>query len=64
MLRASRKRKNKTMSEKLFNELMDASQKKDQQLKKEKIHIKWQNQIKLLLIIGGNYVKNSYFRKI
>ena len=34
LLEASRKRKNKTMSEKLFNELMDASQKKGAAIKK------------------------------
>ena len=34
ILEASRKRKNKTMSDKLFNELMDASQKKGNAIKK------------------------------
>ena len=34
LLEASRKRKNKTMSDKLFNELMDASQKKGFAVKK------------------------------
>ena len=34
LLEASRKRKNKTMSEKLFNELMDASQRKGLSIKK------------------------------
>ena len=34
LLEATRKRKNKTMSEKLFNELMDASQKKGLAIKK------------------------------
>ena len=34
LLEATRKRKNKTMSEKLFNELMDASQKKGSAIKK------------------------------
>ena len=34
LLEAARKRKNKTMSEKLFNELMDASQKKGTAIKK------------------------------
>ena len=34
LLEATRKRKNKTMSEKLFNELMDASQKKGAAMKK------------------------------
>ena len=34
LLEATRKRKNKTMSERLFNELMDASQKKGTAIKK------------------------------
>ena len=34
LLEASRKRKNKTMSEKLFNELMDASQRRGAAIKK------------------------------
>ena len=34
LLEASRKRKNKTMSDKLFNELMDASQNKGSAIKK------------------------------
>ena len=34
LLESSRKRKNKTMSEKLFNELMDASQKRGNAIKK------------------------------
>ena len=34
LLEATRKRKNKTMSEKLFNELMDASQRKGTAMKK------------------------------
>ena len=59
LLEAARKRKNKTMSDKLFNELMDASQKKVQLLKKEKILIKWQSLIRLLLITGGNHDKIS-----
>ena len=39
LLEATKKRKNKTMSEKLFNELMDASQKKGSAIKKrEDVH--------------------------
>ena len=39
LLEASRKRKNKTMSEKLFNEVMDASQRKGAAIKKrEDVH--------------------------
>jgi small subunit ribosomal protein S7 len=51
---ASRKRKDKHMSDKIFNELYDAYEKKVLQLKKEKMYIKWQSQTKLLLILGGN----------
>ena len=38
LLEASKKRKNKTMSDKLFNELMDASQKKGGAIKKKRRH--------------------------
>ena len=34
--------------------ITSAATKKDQQSKKEKMYIKWQSQIKLLLILGGN----------
>ena len=51
---ATRKRKNKTMAEKLYAEILDASKIKVQQLKKEKILIKWQSLIKLLHILDGN----------
>ena len=54
ILIASRKRKNKSMSEKLYYELMDASQNKGSAVKKERIHIKWQSQTKLLHILDGN----------
>ena len=50
---ASRKRKDKHMSDKIFNELYDAYEKKDQQLKKERMYIKWLSRIRLLLILGG-----------
>ena len=50
---ATRKRKNKTMAEKLYAEILDASQTKVQQLKKERTHIKWQSRIKLLHISDG-----------
>ena len=36
------KRKNKTMAEKLYAEILDASQNKGSAIKKERIHIKWQ----------------------
>ena len=51
---ASRKRKDKHMSDKIFNELYDAYEKKGSAVKKEKMYIKWQSQIKLLLILDGN----------
>ena len=51
---ATRKRKNKTMAEKLYAEIIDASQNKGSAIKKERILIKWQSQIKLLLILDGN----------
>ena len=50
---ATRKRKNKTMADKLYAEIMDASQNKGSAIKKEKIHIKWQSLIKLLHILDG-----------
>ena len=50
---ATRKRKNKTMAEKLYAEIIDASQNKGSAIKKEKIHTKWQSQIKRLLISDG-----------
>ena len=59
LLDASRKRKNKNMSDRLFNELMDAYTKKGSAIKKEKKLIEWQSQTKLLLIIGGNNGQNS-----
>ena len=50
---ATRKRKNKTMADKLYAEIMDASQNKGSAIKKERIHIKWRSQIKLLLTLDG-----------
>ena len=41
------------MSDKIFNELYDAYEKKVLQLKKKRMFIKWQSQIKLLHILGG-----------
>ena len=43
----------KTMAEKLYSEIMDASQNKGSAIKKERIHTKWQSQIKLLHILDG-----------
>ena len=48
-----KKKKNKTMAEKLYAEILDASQNKGSAIKKKKTHIKWQSSIKLLLILDG-----------
>ena len=50
------KEKNKTMAEKLYSEIIDASQIKDLQLKKEDTH-KMAKPIKRLLILDGNIYK-------
>ena len=60
---ASRKRKDKNMSDKIFNEIFDAYQNRGAAIKKKRIHTKWQSQIKLLLILDGkNNGKNTYIR--
>ena len=51
---ATRKRKNKTMSEKLYFEILDASQNKGSAIKKEKTLIKWQSQTRPSHILDGN----------
>ena len=53
---SARKRKDKNMSDRIFNELYDAYEKKVQQLKKERMYIKWQSPIRPLLILGGNKI--------
>ena len=50
---ASRKRKDKHMSDKFLTNCMMLMKKKDQQLKKEKMCIRWLSRIRLLLILGG-----------
>ena len=50
---ATRKRKIKLWLKSLYAEIMDASQNKGSAIKKEKILIKWQSQIKLLLTLDG-----------
>ena len=50
---ATRKRKNKTMAEKLYAEILDASQNKGSAIKKEKTLIKWRSLIRLSLILDG-----------
>ena len=54
LIDASRKRKDKNMSDKIFNEIYDAYQNRGAAIKKKRIHIKWQSQIKLLHILDGN----------
>ena len=41
------------MADKLYAEIIDASQNKGSAIKKEKIRIKWQSQTKLSLILDG-----------
>ena len=41
------------MAEKLYAEILDASQNKGSAIKKEKILIKWQSPIRLLHILDG-----------
>ena len=54
LIDASRKRKDKNMSDKIFNEIYDAYQNRGAAIKKKRTHIKWRSQIKLLLILDGN----------
>ena len=54
LIESARKRKDKHMSDKIFNELYDAYEKKEQQLKKEKMCTRWLSQTKLLHILDGN----------
>ena len=56
LIDASRKRKDKKMSDKIFNEIYDAYQNKGSAIKKKKIHIKWPSQIKLLHILDGKHL--------
>ena len=42
------------MADKLYAELLDASQNKGSAIKKERIHIKWQKLTKHLHILDGN----------
>ena len=50
---ASRKRKDNTCLIKFLMNCMTLTKKKDQQLKKEKMYIKWLSRIRLSLILGG-----------
>ena len=50
---ASRKRKDKNMSDKIFNEIFDAYQNRGAAIKKKRIHTKWQSRTKLLRILDG-----------
>ena len=51
---ASRKRKDKKMSDKIFNEIYDAYQNRGSAIKKKRILIKWLSLIKRLLTLDGN----------
>ena len=51
---ATSKRKNKTMADKLYAEFWTLLKTKGLRLKNERIHTRWQSQIKHLLISGGN----------
>ena len=51
---ASRKRNEKSMVDRLAQELADAHENKGTSIKKEKIHIKWQKQTEPLLITDGD----------
>ena len=53
LIDASRKRKDKKMSDKIFNEIYDAYQNKGSAIKKKRIPTKWQSLIRLLLILDG-----------
>ena len=53
LIDASRKRKDKNMSDKIFNEIYDAYQNRGSAIKKRKIHIRWQSQTKPLHILDG-----------
>ena len=54
LIDASRKRKDKKMSDKIFNEIFEAYQNRGSAVKKKKIKKKWQSRTKLLLISNGN----------
>ena len=53
LIDASRKRKDKKMSDKIFNEIYDAYQNKGSAIKKKEDTHKMQSQTKLLPILGG-----------
>ena len=54
LIEASKKRKDKIMSDKICFELFDAYQGRGSAIKKKKIRIEWLSQIKLLHILDGN----------
>ena len=63
IVEAARKRSEKSMNLRLAGELMDASQKKDQRLEKEKMFIKWLKPIKLSLILDFKKYSNINYGK-
>ena len=60
LIDASRKRKDKNMSDKIFNEIFDAYQNRGAAIKKKRIHIRWQSQIRLLLILDGKIMSRTH----
>jgi len=62
LIESSKKRGDKTMQERLSKEFLDASTNKGNAIKKKRTYIKWQSQIRLLLILGGNYDCRNYKR--
>ena len=46
-------KKKKTMAEKLYAEILDASQNKGSAIRKERTHTRWLDQIRLLHILDG-----------
>ena len=56
LIDASRKRKDKKMSDKIFNEIFDAYQNRGSAIKKRKILIKWLSQTKPLHILDGKII--------
>ena len=59
---SARKRKDKHMSDKIFNELYDAYEKKVLQLKKKRMFTKWLSQTKLLHTLGGKKLCLGHIR--
>ena len=61
---SSRKRNEKSMTQRLAQELIDANENKGSSIKKKEDTQKWLRRIELLLITGGNYVKSHSIRRL